>query len=449
MPVSDRSSWTHTAGPAPQTPPLAGDAMADVVVIGGGFTGLTAAIRLAEAGADVAVLEAGDIAEGASGRNAGFLVPNLAKADPATLMENFDQQRGGQLAKSVAEAGDTIAEFSQRHDIECELKQSGWIQPVHAEVARDATYRRFEDYKAMGRPVAWLDAGAIKEATGCGHYVGGWIDRSGGTLHPVKFAYGLARAAQRLGAHIHSQTSATAIENDGSNWHVKTASGSLSTRQVLMCTNAMGGGLRADLTSSILPLTIHQLATEPLDAGMRSKLLADGQAMSDTANDLFTYRLDGEGRLITGGMAVWPFGDASGLGRRMIRRATKFLALDKTPRIETFWSGQAAVTTDFMPRLHRLADGLFAGFGCNARGIAMTHILAGALADLTAGRSEEQLPLPVTPVRPVPMAKLAGLAPHMWLAHGRLKDTFNRITAGSPANSRSNQTENHQGRKPC
>jgi glycine/D-amino acid oxidase-like deaminating enzyme len=415
--------WPATAGEPPEAPPLEADTEAEVAIVGAGFTGLSVALHLVEAGVRVVVLERRVPGWGASGRNAGFVVPNFAKVDPDAVVERLGRERGEALNRLVGTAGDLVFELIRRHGIECDAEQAGWVQPAHTEAALPVVRRRFEQWAARGRPVELLDRDATIARTGCRHVAGGWLDRSGGTIHPLRYVHGLQRAATAQGARVHGDSPVLAIEpGRRARWRLRTAEASVEAEVVLLCQNAYAAPLRPDLARSIIPLTVYQMATRPLDQALRKRLLPEGGCVSDTRTDLFTFRLDAEGRLISGGMALATIGARQRMGRAIARRLARLLDLDPVPEIAFAWHGQAAITRDFLPRLHLLGDGLLAGIGCNGRGIAMTTALGGVLAQAARGVEVDALPVPARPVGALRPHRLLRHAPKLALVLGRLRD---------------------------
>lgn len=414
--------WHATARPGPTLSPLGGDLDVEVAVIGAGFTGLTAALALAEAGVSCAVLEAEDIGWGASSRNAGFVVPNFAKVDPDDVVAKLGTDRGERLVDLIGSSGDAVFALIKRLGIECEARQTGWIQGAQAEVIRPRLEARAAQWARRGRPVAVLSKAEAQAMTGCERFVGGWTDRSGGTLHPLNYVRGLAAAAQSAGARIFVRTKVKRMARHGDQWQLVTPRGRVTARRVLLCTNAYVGKLHPVLSRSFIPLRIYQIATEPLEAATAARLLPGRQGAADARYDVFTFRLDGQNRLISGGMPVNPFGAQARMGRGIVQRLVRMLNLSYVPKLQFVWTGTAAVTPDFLPRLHELAPGLFAGIGCNGRGIGMTTVLGGVMAKAAQGVPLNELPVPATSVTALPFHFIARHAPKAALPVGRYND---------------------------
>jgi glycine/D-amino acid oxidase-like deaminating enzyme len=394
----------------------------DLAIVGSGFSGLSTALHTAEKGISVAVLEAEIIAWGATGRNAGFIVPNFAKRDPNDIIAQLGPERGERLVDFAASSADLVFDLIRRHGIECDAVQSGWIQPAHSQAALEKTRSRAEQWARRGKPTVALDRQAIEELTGIRGYPGGWMDRSGGVLNPVEYARGLADAAEKAGARLFEHTHVASIDRMADGWTLKTASGSVRAGKLLIATNAYGGKLHRTLQRTYFPLKIFQIATAPLPREIRTRLLPGGQGVGDTRRNLFTFRFDGENRLITGGMhSLGPGADAR-VPQAIRRRLARHLELPELPPLEYSWSGMAAVEPDFLPHLVDLGPGLIAGFACNGRGIAMTIAMGRVLADWAGGANAKDLPLPFAPPSPIPFHGLMRHAPNVLLPLSILRD---------------------------
>src|SRR2546423_5593277 len=185
------SLWASTARPAPETPPLDASRQADVAIVGAGYSGLAAALQLAEAGVSVVVLESGEPGWGASGRNGGQVIPGL-KFDPDELVAMFGPDAGEHLVRVAGAAPDTVFDLIGRHGIDCDARRCGWIQPAFAAADLDLIARRAEQWQRRGAPVEVLDRDTTRRLVGSPIYHGGWIDRRAGSVQPLRYARGLA-----------------------------------------------------------------------------------------------------------------------------------------------------------------------------------------------------------------------------------------------------------------
>lgn len=410
-PVLAASLWTATANPAPEFPPLTGSVEADAVVIGGGFTGLSAALHLAEAGRSVVLLEAEAPGWGASGRNGGQVNPGL-KNPPDEIEARFGPDIGGRMVAMSGGAGDLVFDLIERHGIDCDAVRCGWIRAATSTRALAELAETGRQWRARGADVEALDAGEMARLLGTDAYPGGLIDRRGGNLHPLNYALGLAAAASRAGARLHGGSQVTGIEPAEDAVTVSTARGEVTASALLICTNAYTGPLAPPLGRTVVPVTSVQVATEPLGDNLARTILPEGHSPSDTRRLLLYFRKDAQGRFVMGGRGA--IGDASIRGRQTALRKA---ALQLYPQLDGVdwpfaWGGDVALTQDHLPGLHRLAPRVMAGLGYNGRGVAMATAMGRVLADWASGRPEAELEFPVTPARPIPFHRFrrVGLA---------------------------------------
>lgn len=416
--------WHATALPSPHRPAPEGELEADLAIVGGGFAGLSTALHAAESGLSVILLEAQGIAWGASGRNAGFVVPNFAKVDPDGVLARLGEARGKRLVRLAAGSADLVFSLVRRHGMACDALQSGWIQPAPTAAALRKTQGRARQWAALGRPVEALDAAQVTELTGASGYLGGWLDRSGGVLNPVAYARGLAAAAEGAGARIFEGSPVTALSREREQWRLTTSGATIRAPRVILATNAYGGSLAPQATRSYFPLRVFQIATGPLPDAVRRRVLPGGQCVSDTRRDLFTFRFDAGNRLISGGMHVLSPGAEERVPRQIHARLARLLDLPGLPPIAYAWSGHAAVLPDFLPRVMELGPGLVAPFACNGRGIAMTTAIGPELAAWGAGRPLTDLALPSAAPQPIPLHGLIRHAPNALLPWSRMRDRW-------------------------
>ena len=230
------SLYAETARPAAPTPPLDGDKRVAVAVVGGGFTGLSAALHLAEAGADVAVLEAQEPGWGASGRNGGQVNPGL-KHDPDAIEADFGPDLGARMVAMSGDAPNVVFDLIRRHQITCEAMQGGTLRAAFSRRSAAAVRTSAAQGARRGGPVTVLEGDAIAAATGARRYICAMLDRRGGQVNPLGYARGLAQAAMQAGAAVHGATPVTAMRRNGGEWHVATPTGTVRAEHVVLATN--------------------------------------------------------------------------------------------------------------------------------------------------------------------------------------------------------------------
>ena len=421
-PHYQRTVWWSTAAPRPAPRTLAADITADIAVIGAGFTGLTAALHLARAGARVVVLEADAIGAGASGLNAGFVVPNFAKADPAAVIARLGRDRGEQLLTMIGAGADRVFATIRDNDIACDAEQVGWMHVAHSPEMAEVLSRRAEAWRGLGRPVTMLDEVSARARSGLKHCVGALFDASGGMIHPLNYAYGLAGAVTSLGGLIYERCPVDRIARSGDRWRLVCGERQVQADQVLLCTNASEQGVARRLGRSTVPLTVYQVATPPIDGATVRRISPHRNPVADTRANLMTYRLDRDNRLISGGMAIVPVRAEERMARMIVGRLQRELGLTERPTAAFVWRGTAAMTTDFLPHLYEFGPGFLGGIGCNGRGIALTAMLGEVMAAAAGGARLRDLPIGLARPGRIPLRMLAVAAPSFAIAQARWQD---------------------------
>ena len=390
------SLWADTAGePEPHGAPAASGAV-DLAIIGGGYTGLSTALHGAGRGLSCHVLEAKSIGHGGSGRNVGLVNAGLW-LPPQDVRAKLGEARGAALIELLGAGPEYVFDLIDRHRIDCEPVRTGTIHAAHAPGGLRDLERRWAEWQRLGAPVELLSAAETAERIGTAVFHGGLLDRRAGTINPMGYARGLARAAKAAGAMISTGVTAQSLKRDGAGWRVGTTKGSLRAKAVVIATNAYSGDLWPGLRRTFTTIRFFQLATEPL--GERAgPILPGGQGIWDTGTIMFSLRRDAFGRLIVGSMGEMIGGLSERWARAMLRRL--FPALGPV-RFEAGWHGEIAMTPDHLPRILRLDAGLYAPVGYNGRGISPGTLFGKAMAELLSGGREEALPMPVTEMRPV------------------------------------------------
>jgi len=416
------SLWAATASPAPDTQPLAESADAEVLVIGGGYAGLSTALHLAERGIRPLVLEAREIGFGGSGRNGGQVIPGL-KHDPDELMRMYGPEHGERLVRFAGQTADLVFGLIERHGMDVPRRRAGWIQGAHTPAALAVAHGRAAQWARLGAAVRQLDRGEVAELLGTQRYLGGWVDERAGCIQPLSYARGLARAAMQAGARIHTDTPVTRLARENGRWVATTALGTrVRADRVVMCTNAYGGGLWPGLRQSIIDVQTFQVATQPLPQPLRDTLMPQGHVCSDTRNLLLYFRLDHQGRLLMGGRG--PFREPRGPQdwAHLERVVAKLFPQAAGVPFEYRWCGRVAVTRDYLPHLHEPEPGLLVDLGCQGRGVGLQTAMGQAMAEYVATGDVRALPVPVTPIRPFPLYPLRRLYVNAVVTWYRLND---------------------------
>jgi glycine/D-amino acid oxidase-like deaminating enzyme len=418
-----QSLWGATATPAFTLPELRDSARAEVVIIGGGYTGLSAALHLCESGADVVVLEAAELGEGGSGLNGGQVIPGV-KHDPDTLEHMFGAVVGAQLVETVASGPDLVFDLIQKYQIDCEATRSGWIQPATSQSALAAIGSRVEQWRRRGAPVELLGRREVSRLIGSERYCGGWLDRRGGTVQPLSYLLGLARAVERLGGRIFTRSAVTKLERSGGHWRVQTHRGQVTAATAVLATNAYTDGLVDALRRSVVAVPSFQVATAPLPAALHSSILPERQGASDTWHLLRYFRISADGRLVMGSRGFFGSTPVATAARHHYRAVQEIFPQLQGLRYEYHWGGLVAMTSDHLPHLHELAPGLLAGLGYNGRGVAMATVMGRLLARRILG---DELGFPASPVRPIPLHRFSQIGVRLAVEYLQLRATLARV----------------------
>ncbi|MGJ5195381.1 NAD(P)/FAD-dependent oxidoreductase [Bradyrhizobium sp. HKCCYLRH1030] len=415
------SLWAAQTPPGPDLSELQDSVQADVVIIGGGFTGLSTALHLREAGTDVAIVEAMEPGWGASGRNNGQVIPTLSRPDPDDLVARHGAA-GERFVAMLRDSASNLFDTVRRYNIDAEHEQAGWVQPVHTPGRIKIAERRFKQWSKFGAPVELLSRDQARDMLGSDAWHGGFWNKTGGHINPLALARGLARTVLSLGGRIYARSPVIDFARRGDRWIVRTARGELSARALVLASNAYSGefskALAPDIAHEVMPVLSWQMATQPLSDNVRKTVIPARQAMSDTHGELYFARYDARNRLVTGGAVIGPGNKAERLKARVAERLQRLWPQIGEVRFDYVWNGYVGMTTDYMPRIHRLGPDAYGWTGCNGRAVALTIPLGAELAKAVRGVPANELALPFTEPVTIPAhALLRPFAPLMLLLY--------------------------------
>jgi glycine/D-amino acid oxidase-like deaminating enzyme len=427
MPVANvswpDSLWAAMTPPGPDLPELIGTTEADVIVIGGGFTGLSTALHLREAGVDVAIVEAMEPGWGASGRNNGQVIPTLSRPDPDDIIARHGAT-GERFVALLRDSASTLFDVVRRYQIQAEQEQAGWVQPVHSPGRIKIAERRVRQWSKFGASVELLSRDQTRQMLGSDAWFGGFWNKTGGHINPLALSRGLARVVLDRGGRIYARSPAAGFERTGNRWVIKTDKGEISGRALIVATNAYTGefskSLMPAIAHEVMPVLSWQMATQPLSDDVRKSIIPGRQAMSDTHGELYFARYDARNRLVTGGAVIGPGNKAERLKLRVAARLQNLWPQIGQVNFDYVWNGYVGMTTDFLPRIHRLGPDAYGWTGCNGRAVALSIALGDELSKAVRGLPESNLALPFSD--PVPIAAhglLRRLAPLMLMVYRR------------------------------
>lgn len=376
MMLTRGTPYALNAPSAPDTPALTGALSVDVALVGAGFSGAIAAWQLARRGLSVALIEAGEIGAGGSGRNHGQCIPVFGYLDEAQLpADAFALLRdAGRLVF------DTVAELG----IDCAPVNNGWLNAAHDAAGLDRARAAHRKYERLGKAGPFLGADEVTRLSGTAGYLGGWVHRDGGHVNPLAYLRGLVGAAQAEGARVFTRTPLTGLDRAASGaWVLGTPMGALTARKVALTTGAYGdAAIPARLRRSIVPMTSYAVASAPLTPEQRAQVLPSGVNFSDTRRDPMFFRIDAQGRIITGGLVEPRRGrltapTVAGITARLSRMYPTLQGLDWTHH----WSGIIGISARQRPAIFEMSGGLWGLIGYCGRGVPTSAVLGRALAE--------------------------------------------------------------------
>ncbi|WP_264214465.1 NAD(P)/FAD-dependent oxidoreductase [Leisingera thetidis] len=386
------SLWHQTCRENPAFPDFSGEAAADLVVIGGGYTGCSAALRAAELGATVRLIEAEEIGSGGSGRNVGLANAGLW-LPPEDINAELGAKTGSRLSALLAGAPEMVFSLIENHAIQCEPQRQGTLHCAHAPGGVKDLQRRHAQLSAIGAPVELLSRAEAVQRTGSDAVHGALFDPRAGTIQPLAYVRGLARAAASAGAQLHSNSPATGISRDGSGWQVTTPKGRLRASHLIMATNAYAREIAGYDAPQVIPVHYFQAATDPLPAPLLENILPGREGCWDTALVMSSWRLDQARRLVIGGMGALDH-CGSALHRSWLARKLAALYPElKDAALRSHWHGRIAMTTEHLPKILDLNGGL-ACFGYSGRGIGPGTLFGARMAEALLNGDQSRLPVP-------------------------------------------------------
>ncbi|MBZ8133865.1 FAD-binding oxidoreductase [Afifella sp. IM 167] len=381
--------WEATAGAPVVAPPLEGEVRAGAVIVGGGFTGLSAALHLAEAGVDTCLLEARSIGYGGSGRNVGLVNAGLW-TPPDEVEALLGKEEGARLNAALASAPSLVFSLVEKHGIACEAVRAGTLHLAHSPAGLRDLERRHAQQVKRGAPVELLDARQTAARTGSESFEGALLDNRAGTIQPLAYARGLARAAQAAGARLHQESPALAVRHENGEWVVETPLGPVVARHLIRATNGYSVLLAPP---PFTPVSYLQAATPPLAPDQLEKILPGRQGCWDTATVMSSIRLDAAGRLVVGGVGSLEWAGRGlhlGWARRKMKKLYPFLG---ELSFQFAWSGRIAMTGDHLPRVARIGPNAVSIFGYSGRGIGPGTLFGKAAAEWVLTGAEDRFPL--------------------------------------------------------
>jgi len=382
------SYYAATANEQTQYPSLEGEHHTDVVVVGGGFTGVNTALELAERGYSVTLLEANRLSWGATGRNGGQIIGGIGHS-----LEQFEKSIGREGVRAIYDMGveccDIIRQRVERYEIDCDLT---WgycdvaLKPRH--MREFEAEQRYQQRMGYPHSLEMLDRNQLQSEVRSDRYLGGMLNRTGnGHCHVLNLCLGEANAAAKLGVNIYEQSRVTRVV-EGESPAVHTHKGVVKATHVVLCGNAYLDNLVPKLARKVLPSNSSVIATEPLTQQQADALMPGNRAVCDPRTALDYYRLTADRRLLFGGLSNYTGREPTNLKGVMREKMLKVFPQLEGVRIDYGWSGQMGIGMNRMPQLGRLKGNVYYIQAYAGHGVAPTHMMGRITAQMIAGQAE-------------------------------------------------------------
>ncbi len=359
----------------------------DVCVIGAGYTGLSSALFLAEAGYSVTVLEAAQVGFGASGRNGGQLVNSYSR-DVDVIEARYGEKTARVLGSMIFEGADIIRQRIGRYDIQCDYRPGGIFAALNKKQLK-ALAEQKSSWEAYGNQnLTMLDAADIKREVGCANYVGGLLDLQGGHIHPLNLALGEATAFIGLGGKIFEQSAAVEITY-GEPITVRTARGVVRAKYLLIAGNAyLAQNLDNRVTAKSMPCGSQIAVTEPLPENVARSLIANNYCVEDCNYLLDYYRLTADNRLLYGGGVVYGAREPDDIEQLIKPKILKTFPQLKDVKIDYRWTGNFLLTMSRMPQFGRIEKNAYYMQGYSGHGVTCSHLAGKLISEMIRGDAE-------------------------------------------------------------
>ncbi len=398
------SHWAAVTPLGPDLTSLEGSHTIDAVVIGAGFTGLSAALHLRQAGLSVMVVEAAEPGWGASGRNNGQVIPTLSRNDPDDIVGRHGDA-GERFVGLLRESATGLFDMVRREGMRAEAEQTGWVQPVHSPGRMKIAERRVAQWAKHGAPVALLSREEMAKKLGTQAWHGGWWNSSGGHVNPLALTRELARVVTAQGAQVYKHTPVEAISRIRGQWVVTMPRARIAARALVLATNAytatFASRLVPEVAREVIPIHSWQMATTPLTPEALARILPERSAVSDTRAELYFMRLDARNSLVTGGALVNRMNGAERLKPYIAARLSRLFPDIGPVSFDHVWNGYVGITRDFMPRFHQIGPEGFTWVGCNGRAVGLSIAIGREFARAVTGTPRRDLALPFTEPAPI------------------------------------------------
>ncbi|MDY7564633.1 FAD-binding oxidoreductase [Pseudomonas sp. RTC3] len=359
----------------------------DVCVIGAGYTGLSSALFLTEAGYSVTVLESAKVGFGASGRNGGQLVNSYSR-DVDVIEQRYGDKTAQVLGSMIFEGGDIIRQRIKQYDIQCDYRQGGIFAALNKKQLKGLAGQKSHWERYGNQQLQMLSAADIAKEVGTDNYVGGLLDMSGGHVHPLNLALGEAAAIIRLGGKIFEQSAAINIAY-GEPIVVGTAKGQVRAKYLLIAGNAyLNEDLDPRVTRKSMPCGSQIVVTEPLSEKVAKSLITHNYCVEDCNYLLDYFRLTADNRLLYGGGVVYGAREPKDIEQLILPKILKTFPQLKGVKIDYRWTGNFLLTMSRMPQFGRVEKNAYYMQGYSGHGVTCSHLAGKLISEMIRGDAE-------------------------------------------------------------
>ena len=392
--MKQKNLWQESSKENISFEPLKDSVVSDLAIIGGGYTGCSAALATAKKGLSVALIDQ-KIGYGGSGRNVGLVNAGLW-LHPKKVEKILGVEEGVKLNNALANAPDLVFGLINENEINCSANRSGTLHCAHSQKGLVDIELRFKQLSEKGAELELLDRNETQQRTGSSSFFSSLLNKKAGTINPLDYCQGLARAAHSQGASIYESTLATKIQSSNNHWMVETSQGSIKAKMLLIATNAYQQPITGIKSSEYTSVQYFQVATEPLPEKISKMILPNGEGCWDTASVMSSFRLDESNRFIIGGVGNLDH-IASIIHTKWAKRKMESLfPMLKNIPIKYSWHGRIAMTNSHIPKIVKLGDNAYSIYGYSGRGIGPGTYFGKAVAECLLNNDEDYLP--VSPV---------------------------------------------------
>ena len=392
--MKQKNLWQESSKENISFEPLKDSVVSDLAIIGGGYTGCSAALATAKKGLSVALIDQ-KIGYGGSGRNVGLVNAGLW-LHPKKVEKILGLEAGVKLNNALANAPDLVFGLINENEINCSANRSGTLHCAHSQKGLVDIELRFKQLSERGAELELLDRNETQQRTGSSSFFSSLLNKKAGTINPLDYCQGLARAAHSQGASIYESTLATKVQSSNNHWMVETSQGSIKAKMLLIATNAYQQPIIRIKSSEYTSVQYFQVATEPLPEEISKMILPNGEGCWDTASVMSSFRLDESNRFIIGGVGNLDH-IASKIHTKWAKRKMESLfPILKNIPIKYSWHGRIAMTSSHIPKIVKLGDNAYSIYGYSGRGIGPGTYFGKAVAECLLNNDEDYLP--VSPV---------------------------------------------------